>query len=259
MENGEAVVPRVTLPERVDRRIRLGPFPSARDALKFVCYAAVGAVLSPFVGPTAWLPVVALGFAVSVWRPDGDAWDERAARRCLFQVRRWVGGRMTPRGMVRASPGSVFRLSSGRRVTIVRAAGTPLAYRPPADLATLFERFRELLRATEGPIVIRATSVSLRAERVVPPEGNGASAELAAREGYTELISVLCRRRRSRRVEIALGSGQAGPEGRGRLEDRARSLAEGLATLGLPSTVLEGRPLAESARTFGWVGAGDAP
>src|SRR5208282_2604654 len=73
MEGPSAGVPVVVLPERVDRRVRLGPFPSAKDAVKFASYAAAGAVLAPFATPFAWVPVLALGFVVSVWHPDGEA------------------------------------------------------------------------------------------------------------------------------------------------------------------------------------------
>ncbi|MGA8275977.1 MAG: hypothetical protein WB852_06760 [Thermoplasmata archaeon] len=253
MESPEAGAPVVELPERVDRRIRLGPFPSARDALKFVGYAATGAVLAPFLDPFVWVPFLVVGFTVSVWRPDGEAVDERAAQWLLFQFRRWTKGSVTPRGPLTTVRGSVVRLASGRRVTIVRTEGTPLAYRPPSDLAVLFERFRELLRASEGPLVVRSTTVPLRADPVLPVDVACSDPEHAARAGYGELVSVLCRRRRSRRVEISLGSGQSGPEGERRLEERTRSLSEQLTSLGLRPVILGDRSLAESVRAFGWV------
>jgi hypothetical protein len=252
MERPSTGVPVVELPERVDRRVRLGPFPSARDALKFVCYAAVGAVLSPFVEPIVWLPVLAVGFAVSVWRPDDEAVDERAARWLLFQGRRWTSGPVTRRKSPPTGRGSVAQLANGRRVMIVRAEGIPLAYRPPAELAVLFDRFRDLLRATEGPLVIRSTTVPLRAGPVLPTDPGGVGVEQNARAGYAELVVVLCRRRRSRRVEISLGSGELAPESELRLEDQTRALVEHLGQLGLRPVVLEDRALAESVRAFGW-------
>lgn len=79
--------PVVSLPERLDRRLRLGPFASARDALKFVTYSAVGAVIVPFTSPYLWLVVVAGGFAVCVVRSDGQALDERALSFVLWKIR----------------------------------------------------------------------------------------------------------------------------------------------------------------------------
>ncbi len=253
MDGPNPGAPMVELPERVDRRIRLGPFPTARDALKFVCYAAVGAVLAPFVEPLAWVPVLALGFVVSVWRPDGEAVDERATKWLLFQVRRATRAPVTPGRAPPEAPGSILRLANGRSVTIVRAVGLPLAYRPPADLVVLFDRFRDLLRATEGALIVRSTTVALRAGPVLPGETLGSAGERAAHAGYRELVAVLCRRRRARRVDIALGGAPPGPEGGQRLEDRTRTLLDQLNSLGLHATVLRGRSLAESAREFGWV------
>ena len=252
MERPESGVPVIELPERVDRRMRLGPFPSARDALKFVGYAATGAVLSPLAGPYFWLPVVGVGFAVSVWHMDGEAVDERAGRWLLFRLRLRTEGTLTARTAFPTPAGPVARLSSGRRVSVVRTAGVPFAYRPPADLTTLFDRFRELLRASDGTMVIRATTAPLRVDPLLPRLTSGSPTEVVAREGYAELVLVLCRRRRSRRVDLALGTREAGPEGARRLAERTRSLAERLAALGLHPVVLEGRPLGEAVRGFGW-------
>lgn len=259
MEGPGAGVPVVELPERVDRRVRLGPFPGARDALKFICYAAGGAVLAPFASPIAWIPVLAVGFALSTWRPDGEAVDVRAARWLLFWLHRWWGRAVTPRGSLPPVVGTTALLVNGRRVTVVRTGGTPLAYRPPLDLATLFDRFRDLLRASEGGLVVRSTTVPLREHPVLPRDAVCREAEQAAREGYRELVSVLCRRRRSRRVEISLRGGGSDPEDERRLMERTRSLSEDLASLGLRPIVLRDRALAEALRSFGWTLAGTSP
>ena len=49
-----ATFPDVALPVAIGRRMRLGPFPSARDALRFLAYATAGAVVIPFFGAIAW-------------------------------------------------------------------------------------------------------------------------------------------------------------------------------------------------------------
>ena len=55
--------PWIGLPATFDRRLRMGPFPSVRDALKFATYAAVGAIPAALVarlreadGPEAQMP-----------------------------------------------------------------------------------------------------------------------------------------------------------------------------------------------------------
>ncbi|MCI4372248.1 MAG: hypothetical protein L3K02_01170 [Thermoplasmata archaeon] len=252
MEGPDAGAPVVGLPERVDRRVRLGPFPSARDALKFVGYAAAGAVLVPFTSPFAWVPVLAIGFAVSAWRPDGEAVDARVGRWLVFQLQGRGGLPLRTRGPLPRVRGCVAALASGQRVTVVRTGGTPLAYRPPAELAVMFERFRDLLRASEGSLVLRATTAPLRDGPVLPGNAPCSVAEQSARSGYGELVMVLCRRRRSRRVEISIGTSGHSPESDRRLEEQARSLADQLASLGLRPVLLADRALAESIRGFGW-------
>ncbi len=104
----------VPLPGPVERRLRLGPFASTRDALKFVTYAAVGALLAPFVSPYAWLPVLGLGFGVSVWRPDGEAVDERIGRWIGWSWRHLGGTPMTRATARSVSTGNFARLGPGR-------------------------------------------------------------------------------------------------------------------------------------------------
>jgi len=259
MEGPSAGVPVVVLPERVDRRVRLGPFPSAKDAVKFASYAAAGAVLAPFATPFAWVPVLALGFVVSVWHPDGEAVDERVARIAAFHLRHWI-----PRSMNGGEPslavrGSTVRLAGGAHVAVIRTSGTPLAYRPPSDLAGLFDRFRELLRSTEGPVYVRASSVPLRDSPVRPKDRVTVAADAAAGAGYDQLILALCRRRSARRVDLALQSDRDGVEGERRLADRTRALADQLAALGLAPIALSDRRLVDTVRAFGWTLARGAP
>jgi hypothetical protein len=252
-------VPVVVLPEPVDRRVRFGPFPSARDALKFATYAAAGAALAPLVSPFAWIPVLALGFAVSVWRPGGDALDERTARWVLFYLRHSTGRSLMRRTTTTAAHGPVLLLAGGGPVAVIRSSGTPLAYRPPAELAALYDRFREVLRATEGPIYLHATSVPIRPRPVRPRPGACGSPESAARDGYSELVMALCGRRCTRRVDLALAADRRGPEGEWRLIERAEALAAQLAGLGLSPVLLTDRRLAEAVRGFDWVGERDGP
>jgi len=248
--------PVIGLPERIDRRMRLGPFPSSRDALKFVGYAATGALLSPIASPWMWLPVVGGGFVVSVWRPDGVALDERAVRFLAWWVRSVGPGarRMNPRPLLRQG---LLELASHRFVAVVRTGGTPVAYLPPEELARRFERFRDLLRSTDDSLAFLATAVPIRAQAVLPPTPPRIGPEASAASGYSELVSVLCRRRLLRRVYWVLGSSDASPDGIGRLEGRIATLLEGLSTFGLHPRRLRDRALIEAAHRFGW--DGEAP
>jgi len=243
----------IGLPERLDRRMRLGPFPSSRDALKFVIYAATGALLSAFASPWVWLPVVLVGFVVSVWRPDGQAVDERA-----FAFVSWKFRSIGPRSAVtRAASRPLVRqgllqLASHRYVAIVRTGGTPIAYLPPDELARRFELYRELIRSTDASFSFLATTTPIRSQAVRPGSRSGAGPEARALEGYSELVTLLCRRRHLRRVYFVLGTLEADADAIGRLEGQVANLLERLGSIGLRPTRLRDRALAEAAYRFGW-------
>jgi len=247
-------VPWVPVPERLDRRLRLGPFPSGRDAAKFVAAAAVGAVVSLAVQPWAGLPIVALGAVVALWRPDGEGWDDRAVA-----VVRWMWRRSTRRssmtpGTTRPGVGSrrTVLLPDGRAAAIVRTAGVPLTFLPPADVARQFDLTRELLRSAEGSLILVATSAPIHARAISPGELPVPDEERPARDGYRELVELLARRRSVRRVYVGVVQTTPGTEGRLRLEGAVGLLRERLAELGLRSERLVDRTLDDVARRLGW-------
>ena len=258
MEGAQDSPPVIGLPERIDRRMRLGPFPSSRDALKFVSYAAAGALLGLLTSPWLWLPVVAVGFGFSVWRPDGQAVDERALVFLVWRVRSlgsWEAG-MTARPLVRQG---LLQLSPHHYVAVVRTGGTPVAYLPPEELGRRFELYRELLRSMAGSFSWLATTVPIRAQAIVPGSRDGGPDEVRASSGYSELVTVLCRRRLLRRVYFVLGTLDVNPDAIGLLEGRVAMLIERLAALGLRPIRLRDRALTEAAHRFGWsavVGSG---
>jgi len=245
--------PVVTLPERIDRRLRLGPFASARDALKFVIYAAVGALLAPFAIPYVWLPVVGAGFVLAVWKPDGQAIDERALAYVAWRARRVLpGGLMNDPPPSARLRGRLLGLGDGRFVAILRAEGTPFAYLPPAELGRRFEEFRALLRSTEASLAFLVTVEPIRSSGVVPPLAPSETPERLARGGYRELVELICRRRLQRRVYVALATAELGPDGLGRLEQRAKALEGRLVGLGVRPFRLTGRALRDVGRRYGW-------
>lgn len=252
MPEGEENAPVVRMPERVDRRARLGPFPSARDAARFLCYAAAGALAAPFVSPFLWLPVVGGGFVVSVWQPDGQPADGRAVAYLLWRIRARSGGATVSRRSKPSTRHRVVPLASGAHAAVVRAGGCPMAYLPPAALQRRFTAYRDLLRAIPGHLGLLATTVPIRDQRMRPggagPEGD----EGVARTGYSELVGMLCARRRIRRVYLALRNDDTSADSIHRLDAAAQALVERLGELGLSALRLEGRALAEAADRFDW-------
>ena len=250
--------PAVRLPERIDRRARLGPFPSAREAARFLCYAAAGALLAPFVSPFLWLPLVAVGFLVSVWQPEGRSADAKALLYLLWRVRSFY-----PRGaMSRPAAGvprrGVVSVAPGTFAAIVRCGGCPIAYLPPAELELRFSQYREILRGLSGTVGIVGTTVPIRAADVRPRGNPSAGPERDAQVGYAGLVEQLCRRRRVRRVYLAIRNATLGPDSISRLEVEARTLAESLNGLGLHATRLTGPSLAEASGQLHWARIGKA-
>jgi len=249
--------PWVSFPERLDRRMRLGPFPSGRAAVKFVVAAAVGAIVSLAVDPWAGLPIVAVGAFVAMWQLDGEPLDDRAVALARWSVRRLAGAPPMREGVGGTTDGSatVLHLADGRSAAIVRTGGVPLAFLPPSELAGQFDRYRQMLRAVEGGIIVLATSAPIYAAAVLPREPTGEAAERSAQDGYRELVTLLARRRSVRRVLVAVVQDASGPEASRRLESAVDLLRERLADLGVRSERLRARALADAARRLGFTGA----
>lgn len=245
--------PVVVLPERVDRRLRLGPFPSAQDALKFLCYAAAGAAVAELASVPVGLALVGAGFLAAVWRPDGRSWDERVLAFLRWKWRAGAGGVLLsgPSAGPSALSG-VLKLAPSDYVAVLRTGGVPIAYLPPADLARRFELFRDLLRATEGRIAFLATLGSIRTAPLLPGPPGHPGRDAEARAGYSELVELLCRRRFRRKVYLAVGIGSAHTEALSRFETEIASLGDRLTTLGLRPVRLKDRGLIEAARQIGW-------
>lgn len=250
--------PVVVLPERLDRKLRLGPFPSGRDALKFASYAAVGAFLVPFAGALAWLPFLLAGGVVALWHPDGEAADERMLRFVRWKLRRLGRGEaMTVPGAGTGAHRALARVPGGF-VAVVRTGGVPLAYLPPRELAERFEAFRELLRAFDGSFLWLAARAPIHAVPFLPAEPAPVGAEAPARAGYRELVEVIVRRRHLRQVYFALASEGSGSEGIQRLEAQLGTLLERLRSLGVRPVRLRDRALTEAVRRLG-IAPGEPP
>jgi hypothetical protein len=250
----ESGPPIVALPERLDRKLRFGPFPSGRDALKFVTYAAAGAVLVPFLGAMVWIPFVLGGLAVSMWRPDGEGIDARALSFLRWKIRSVA--REERMKVPRSLRGSVIPLTTGGFAAILRTGGLPIAFLPPAELHRTFERFRELLRAIDGGFFLLVARAPIHAAPLLPAEPCPVGDERLAREGYRELVEVIVRRRYVRQVYVGLSAPRSGPEGLARLESRVTVLSEHLVALGLRPVRLRHWALGEAARRMKLIDGG---
>lgn len=252
MAEREGGPPIVAIPERLERRMRLGPFPSGRDALKFLCYAAAAAVVALLFDGWLWIPLATVAFAITVWRPNDQGWDEQVVTWLRWRTRRYRAVRtMTarpPRGLVRQG---LLELAPQRFVAVLQTSGVPVAYLPPDELARRFELFRELLRSVDDHFACVVAAIPIQTHAVWPDSTSSDLPDGEARAGYGQLVTLLCRRRLLRRVYIVLGSVGADPDAIGRLEAQAGHLLERLGAIGLKTTRLRDRALAEAARRIG--------
>ena len=245
--------PSVILPERLDRPMRLGPFPSARSALKFVTYCAVGALLVPIAGGLVWLPFLVLGLVVSVHRTGEKGPDERILDFVLYRLRQHGAFATNPGRIVGQTRGPLIRLRSGSYVAIVETRGNPILHLPPREIEDLFSQYRDFLRALDGGCAFVATVAPLSAIAYEPPRRShpeGFASE--ARAGYDEFVRLLCRRRFVRRIFFAFGSSGSSPTAVTQLEARVAMSMERLQRLGVGPVRLRGRVLKEAAHRFDW-------
>jgi len=245
--------PTVVLPAPVDRRLRLGPFPTAGCALRFVAYSSVGIGLAVSLAPLAWVPFVLGGFVLSVHQTGGKPLDEFAAGFVRWKLRRVRPKRLNSRHGPRASRATRCRIPSGRWVAIVRTGGLPVAFLPPDDARSLFVAYRELVRSVSGGLFLRATSEPIPPSQFRLPGPVASDCPVRdARDGYAELLRLLLRHRRRRTVDVVLWSSGTGTGGASQLEERVRLMSDGLSNLGLECRRLVGAELVGAAERFGW-------
>jgi hypothetical protein len=144
------------------------------------------------------------------------------------------------------------RVAPGTYAAVIRSAGCPIAYLPPADLETKFTQFREILRTVPAQFAFLSTTAAIRAASWVPRAKAPGRADGDALRGYAELTELLCRRRRVRRVYFAIRNSETGPDALARLDDETSSLIERLRGLGLDPVRLVHHGLDEAASRFDW-------
>lgn len=241
----------IPLPRPVDRKLHLGPFPSARDALKFAGYASVGVVAIPVAGPAAVVPFALAGFLFAVHRREGRAIDDQIAGYLGWRWRRRLRPRRPFAGTAPADPGRSARVGGGRIAAVVRAGGVPVAFLPTPDAVALFEGTRRWLEGLDGSVYVVADAEAIRPgpflPRAVAPPG---SAEAASRAGYDSVVRLLLRRRRLRRVAVVLWEA-ADRTGATRLDTRVAATEEVLRRMGVETERLTGRALGLTLRRLG--------
>lgn len=216
----------------VPRRLRLGPFESGRDLVKFLGLATVGAMVASVSSVAVWAAFLGAGALVSLVRVRNQTLDDAALGYCRF---RWRSSRRSHRvrGAGVVGPGSPGR---PRASPSVLAGGIPIAYLPPTELVRLFEAWRSTLDSLERPVGVR-----VRGERFSPlpflPRARGADGpERDALDSYRQMVRMLLRPRYHRVVELSMADAPSEP---GASDARAdigiEELVGALHRLGIPA------------------------
>jgi hypothetical protein len=240
----------VSLPRPVDRRLHLGPFPSARDALKFAGVAAGGLLAVPIAGPVAIVPFALAGFLVAVYRTEGRSLDDRMMAYVSFRWRRRHGPARPSPPVHGPGPGRTVRLEGGRIGAVLVGPGVPVSFLPPDDARALFESTRRWLDSVGDGAYVVADTVPIPAAPFRPRLPPVESADRAAAVGYDEVVRLLLRRRRSRRVTVVVWE-PSSRDGAERLEGRATASLEALAGLGVSAERLAGTALSAAVERLG--------
>lgn len=245
----------VALPARLDARVRLGPFPSASEALRFFLYASLSLLVAGLWNPFGGLPLLFGGFALSVYQPNGIGLDRWAWAFLRWRFR--VAAPILPaRGTRWTVTGAVARGPTGLSIAVVEAEGRPVAFLPPARARELFAGFAGLLRSLDGGVLFVVGGRRIASRPFLPTAAPAKEKEREAREGYSELVRLLVRHRRRRTVHVVLwGSAAIGDPSS--LDRRATALALGLDGIGVKSTRLRGRELWETLREIGYAPEGE--
>jgi hypothetical protein len=246
----------IGLPERLDRKLHLGPFPSAQDALKFVTYAAVGALVAALTSPIYWLPFLGVGLLVSIPRIDGRTVDGRMADYFRWRLRRGEhpSGASGPPERVRPNVpfGSLARIRPGRYVSVLVTHGVPSAFLPLAGRRSLFERYKALLRSLDTGCFVSVGLEPLDPGPFLPPDPTPPTRIEGARADYAQLVRAACRRKYRRRTRWVLWSSSMTPESCAELEARTRDIMDHLLRLEVPFDRLEGPALGQALESMGW-------
>ncbi len=235
-------LPRVPLPDRLDRPARVGPFASGRDALKFLALGGFGALIALRFGALLWLPFLAAGLLLSVRRPEGESIDEQGAAYLRWRLAGEEPARGEPPPTGRA-PRRFGRWPDGGACAGFSTGGIPVAFLPSQEAERLFEAYRDALRGCDLELHLRVGRAPIRLVPMPAFPGGMGPEERAARAGYGELLELLTRRRRLRRVQLLL----VAPSGRAslrQLEDHLAHFARFFRAVGIPHRALHGHELA---------------
>lgn len=204
----------VALPERLGRRLSIGPFQDPRDLLRFLLFAAAGGLVALLVGAWAWLPFLLAGLVLTLPRVEEESLGVVVLRWVRFQVR----ARSRKGGPSRASPGRTGRLhleethlcdTLGRTWECWEATPFPISGRGPAELLQSATHLLQALGSQGGEWGLYRLPEPWCIGAYLPPFDPAlAPRELALRRAYGELLREAVRGKHQVRLVLALAAPQ---------------------------------------------------
>jgi hypothetical protein len=233
MELASADLAAIPVYRLAPRRLRLGPFGSGREVVKFLCIATVGATVAAVTSAVVWLPFLVLGATIALVRVEGRTLDDYALGYCRF---RWRSRAESP-GASSESPAG--RTPDGFRDDLpysIRASGIPIAYLPPRELEHLFDEWRAALASFDHPVGCRVRGESFSALPFLPVFTDARGGEPAALDSYRDLLRNLLRQRYRRTVDITIWNDSSdGKSDAIGLHTQLEQLVGALEHLGIPA------------------------
>jgi hypothetical protein len=220
----------------VDRRLRLGPFASGRDLVRFLGIAAAGAVVAALSSALVWLPFLAVGTLVAFARFEGQTLDDYAVGYCRFRYRASAGSARPIARAGRSGERSRSNSSIGSAAGRIRAGGIPIAFLPPTELERLFGEWRSTLASFDRPIGFRMRGERFSPLPFMPAAGSWNGPEGEVLESYRGLVRELLRHRYRRVVDLSVWESPAERNESSRArESRLDDLVAGLTRMGIPA------------------------
>ena len=213
----------VSLPERLGRRMSLGPFEDPRDLLRFLLIVGAGGLVALLTLPWIWVPIAAMGGVLTLVRHNEETLLELLGRRLRFALRRvrpprWMGrwgeGHPPPRGPAGRSA------EEGRPWEIWRTAPAPVCGRDPSELhRQALALLRRLAPGGREVLLVRRTR-PWDVRPFLPPGPVLRAQDRMLREGYVRLLNACAQGKRRAELYLLLPSGgparwEDGPHGPG--------------------------------------------
>jgi hypothetical protein len=214
------------------RQLRLGPFGSGRELVKFLGVASVGAAVAAVTSAAVWIPFLAVGALLAFVRVEGRTLDDLALGYCRFRVRTTTGARAgaPPVPSQPASDG----LEKGS--ASIQAFGIPIAYLPPQELQRLYDEWRATLAGVDRPIGCRVRGERFSPLPFLPVPTAPTLAEREALSSYRQMVRLLLHHRYRRVIDLSVWNdpADAGP-GASRVTAQLDALTSALHRLAIPA------------------------